>query len=44
VSGAADVHVFDESNFRVVTSRELDQRHELVIVDAADDDGIELET
>ena len=38
---AADVHVFDESNFRIHASSELDEVGELVIVNASDYDRID---
>ena len=40
---AADVHVFDEPDFGVARASELDQVDELIVVDAADDDRVDLE-
>ena len=41
--GAADVHVFDEANLGADALRVLEQRHELVVVRAADDHRVELD-
>ena len=38
-----DVHVFDEAQLGADGLGILEQRHQLVVVDAADDDGVELE-
>src|SRR6187455_2363484 len=43
VCGATNVHVLNESHFGVMSTREFDQIHQLVLVDAADDDGIQLD-
>ena len=40
---AADVHVFDESNFRAERPAVLDERHQFIVVDAAHHDGVDLE-
>ena len=40
--GAADVHVLDEAHLGVDRFPVFDQIDQLVVVDAADDDGIEL--
>ena len=44
MSRAADVHVLDEADFGVVSPRELDQVHEFVVVDAANDHRVELQS
>ena len=41
--GAADVHVFDEAHLGVNRFPVFDQIDQLVVVDAADDDGVELD-
>ena len=41
--GAADVHVFDEAHLGVHRLPVLDQIDQLIVVDAADDDGVDLE-
>ena len=41
--GASHVHVLDEPDLGAVAAAELDQSHELVVIGAADDDGVELE-
>ena len=43
VGRAAHVHVLDEAQLRAVPAAVLEQRHELVVVDAAHDDGVELQ-
>ena len=40
---AADVHVLDEADLGAPFLRALDERDELVVVDAADHDGVDLE-
>jgi len=42
VRRAADVHVFDEAHFAAVRASVLDERHQLIVIDAADDDRIDL--
>jgi hypothetical protein len=44
VRGAADIHVLDEAHFRAGLSAELDQVDHLVVVVAARDDRVELQT
>ena len=41
--GAADVHVLDEPHFAVHALAVLDQIDQLIVVDALDDDGVDLE-
>ena len=41
--GAAHIHVFDEAHFGADAPGVLDQRHQLIVVDAADDDGVDFE-
>ena len=42
-SGAADVHVFDETDLGADGPAELEQIDELLVIDAADHDGVDLE-
>ena len=43
VRGPADIHVFDEAHLGPARPAELDQVHQFIVVDAADDDSVDLE-
>ena len=41
---AADVHVFDEPDFGAIATAEFQQLDQFIVVDAANDNGVDLET